>query len=590
MLLIVLLLLVPSAFAKKGGMTLLAVSEKLDGYEGSLASLYLDIRPGEGNVFVDTFPISKIDTQISMRFAKQIACKYLEEDCSRHDFIYTIRAESGIVGGPSAGAAASVLTVSLLKGLELNESVAITGTINSGGIIGPVGGLKAKIDVASENGFKKVLIPRGETLEFANLSANMSEYAEGLDIEVVEVTNIDDAVYEFTGKRFQKERLNLTVNPEYQSVMESIAVSMCGRSAELEKAYMSEKAIGRPGNASSAKEESALESKGQGDEMMAQERYYSGASFCFSSNIKLKELVYTAANISKNERSARIANLRKSLESLEKDLGEKEMRTISDLQTYMIVDDRVQDAKNALDSAGENDSEAVYWLAYAEERYHSITNWIKFFDRGGAEFELDNETLKNACMTKISEANERLQYVRYYFPSLLEDTDSDLENARKDLNSGSYVLCIFKASKAKAESNIVLSVMGVGKDQVQNLLDEKISVAEQSIAEQQENGIFPIMAYSYYEYAKSLSGGEELSSALLYAEYALELSNFDIYFEKEKGRLEIPFPEYRTAVAFFAGILAGMAASWLVIRGREKLLLRSARLAGKSRKARRKRR
>ena len=117
-LIIAILLVIPivCAESKTGTTKLLAMSELGEGvYKGSVADLNLEIIPGKGRVFVNTFPISKIDTQISMRFAKQVACKKAKVDCNKYDFIYTIQAQSSIVGGPSAGAAATILTVSLLN-------------------------------------------------------------------------------------------------------------------------------------------------------------------------------------------------------------------------------------------------------------------------------------------------------------------------------------------------------------------------------------------------------------------------------------------------------------------------------------------
>ena len=121
--------------AKSGSMKLLAVSELENGsMDGSIADLYLDVQPGAGRVFIETVPLTKIDTQLSTRFAKDIACDYLDEGCENLDFFYSIRARTNIIGGPSAGAAISLLTISVLDDLENSEDTAITGTINSGGI------------------------------------------------------------------------------------------------------------------------------------------------------------------------------------------------------------------------------------------------------------------------------------------------------------------------------------------------------------------------------------------------------------------------------------------------------------------------
>ena len=89
---------------------LLAVQETGNGHQGSDADIYLEIKEGSGRVFLDTFPVTRMDTQISTRFAKEIACKHFSLNCNEYDFIYTIESKSNIIGGPSAGAAIAALT------------------------------------------------------------------------------------------------------------------------------------------------------------------------------------------------------------------------------------------------------------------------------------------------------------------------------------------------------------------------------------------------------------------------------------------------------------------------------------------------
>src|SRR3990167_5715092 len=92
-----LLLPLQAVFAQSGHMKLLAVTELANGsVRGGTADLYLEIKPGSGRVFLETFPVTRTDTQISTRFAKTIACDFIEEDCSKYDFFYTITADSSI--------------------------------------------------------------------------------------------------------------------------------------------------------------------------------------------------------------------------------------------------------------------------------------------------------------------------------------------------------------------------------------------------------------------------------------------------------------------------------------------------------------
>jgi predicted S18 family serine protease len=124
-------------------MKLLAVKDVNGNFTGSIADLFIELREGSSRIFLETYPLTKMDTQISTRFAKEMACDQFKLDCSGYDFIYTIKATSDIIGGPSAGAAVASLTAVTMLGLDYDPTIAITGTINSGGIIGPVGGVRS---------------------------------------------------------------------------------------------------------------------------------------------------------------------------------------------------------------------------------------------------------------------------------------------------------------------------------------------------------------------------------------------------------------------------------------------------------------
>ena len=123
-LLVIILALVVAAPAlvprRQGHLTLLTVvGSGEEGQRGGTADLYLELKPGEGDVYIATFPFAKVDTQISTRFAKEVACSLVDVRCDRYDFFYTIKADSTIIGGPSAGAAVATLTASVLTGHDI---------------------------------------------------------------------------------------------------------------------------------------------------------------------------------------------------------------------------------------------------------------------------------------------------------------------------------------------------------------------------------------------------------------------------------------------------------------------------------------
>jgi uncharacterized protein len=599
---IILILLVPVIFANEGHLTLLAVKDSENGYEGTTADLYLEVKRGTGRVFLDTFPLTKVDTQISTRFAKDIACSYLEEDCSVYDFIYTIRADSSIIAGPSAGGAITLLTVSLLRNFDVDEGISITGTINSGGIIGPVGGVREKIDAAHAKGLRKVLIPEGEryitddskninafeinifdnrtrtrrnaTVSNENKTMDLVEYGRGLGLEVVEVSDLSDVLREFSLKGLEEGNYTFDVDRGYERTMSSLALQLCNRSDELRD---------RVGDISDYNVSmiSILNLTSRADAAFAGERYYSAASYCFGANVKLSELLFLKNNVTSKEVQENIDIIERNVERLEASIDKKEKKTVTDLEAYAVVKERLIEAtdfKEEVDISNLTE-DSLYDLAYSYERVYSAFSWADFFDHRGKEYDFNEKTLESSCQSKIAEAEERYNYVLLFYPILnLKGTRKEIDYAYDDLKDGNYELCLFKATKAKAESDIILSVSGVGADKVEGLLSKKIEAARKNIGKQVKKGNFPVLAYSYYEYAQELSSDDEYS-ALLYAEYALELSNLDIYFKET--RKFIPYFDITPVVIFAFGIAVGYLLS-KVKKHKPKQSLRKA-LPGKKR-------
>ena len=572
LLFIILLLILPTVMAKQGRMVLLAVKETATGYTGSAADLYLEIKPGQGRVFMETFPLSKMDTQISTRFAKEIACNYLDKDCSRYDFFYTIKAKSAIIGGPSAGSALAVLTAAMLDGLEIDETIAITGTINSGGLIGPVSGLRAKIEAADEVNVSHVLIPKGErfakedfnlTNKTLNLTTDLKDYGEKYGIEVSEVADLTEALYIFTGKRFKEFDKKLEINKDYLDIMQILARDLCDRTKDLhEQIAESRIDVSLVDEDFIKLEESGINFSERAERAFKDARHYTSASYCYGANVNYRRLLIRIQNFTD------FNSVQKDIDEFKKKIIKAEIQTITDLEAYMVVNERLKDAEDSLKKAETNYEEGEDYirdLARAIERIYSAKSWSFFFEMKNKEFDFSRENLEESCVKKLAEAEERYQYTRTFFPSALKETKKELGYAYDDLESGDYELCLFKASKAKAEVDVILSVIGVDDEQVDNLLANKLYIIKRILAEQQEKGIFPILGYSYYEYANSLNK-DDVYSALLYSEYALELSNLDLYFKEKKSRFADIHIDYKLIGIFAAGVVVGAILVLLIKR------------------------
>jgi len=549
-LIIILLLVLNTALAqtiKKEEIKLLAIADNGTKKIGAQAVLELEITPGNERVYLETYPLTKITTQASLRFAQQIACKKLEKDCTNYNFLWSLKALPGLVGGPSAGAAAALLVSSLLLNKEIPKDLAITGTINSGGIIGPVGGIKEKIKAASQNGIKKVIIPKGtKSTDEQNKTINITNYAKKLNLTLYEVNTLDE-VLRIALKQTEKENnQTLKINPRYKTIMKSIANDLCNRTKNFAGKTETIKNLTK-------KAKKALEKK----------EYYSAASYCFRANTASKQELYNKTKYSKEEKQEKLAQLEKDIENFTKTLKNKTKTTITDLQTYMAVKERTTEAQELIKEINKTNitKEDMQNIGYAEERLFSAKTWAKFFDGQDEKLQLDTEHLKKSCISKISEAEERFNYVSDIIKNNLAGIKEEIDRAKKYMLNKQYIMCFYDASKAKAETNVLLSLLGASNEYVKELTNLKIKVAKEEIIKSLQKNIFPIIGYSYYEYAKTLSEFDE-AAALVFAEYSLELSNTDIYFKKEKTKKT----EIKISQDLITGIVLGIIAGLIISR------------------------
>ena len=105
-----------------------------------------------------------------------------------YQYPFPIDIDSGNVGGPSAGLAFSLAIIDVLTPGELTggKQVAVTGTIDGNGNVGPVGGVAQKTAVVSDAGYDVFLVPSGEVDDVRARA--------GGDLEVIPVDTLEDAL------------------------------------------------------------------------------------------------------------------------------------------------------------------------------------------------------------------------------------------------------------------------------------------------------------------------------------------------------------------------------------------------------------
>ncbi|NVJ99410.1 MAG: endopeptidase La [Alphaproteobacteria bacterium] len=91
--------------------------------------------------------------------------------------------------GPSAGVAMCTSIVSVLTGVAVRKDVAMTGEVTLRGRVLPIGGLKEKLLAALRGGIVKVLIPKDNEKDLAEIPDNVTK-----GLEIVAVSSVDEVL------------------------------------------------------------------------------------------------------------------------------------------------------------------------------------------------------------------------------------------------------------------------------------------------------------------------------------------------------------------------------------------------------------
>ena len=362
-------------------------------FGGVVADLTVEIRPGSGHVYLDTIPLTKVDTQASARLAKEVACEVLERDCSKLDFLYTMRSPFVILGGPSAGAAFTAATMAALQGTQINSDVFVTGTINPAGSIGYVGGIYEKVVAAKDRDAKIVLVPRGQELVAVpgeDKSVNLTiEALQNWNMQVIPVEDITDAYKYLTGFKINRSVVN---NEDVASEKLNNALKKMGEGLLPQAEQLYSDAENQMKTSSVAEKdkiqsfiEQSKEELDKANEKFDEGSYYSTSSFAVRSMIyssyaerlmsyyKTKNASYVESEIKKVENN--IADFEILF------LKNRTMDSVDDVEVIGVVIDRIMEGEDILNDAKDaynksNYDSALYLASYAEVRKNTAYQWL----------------------------------------------------------------------------------------------------------------------------------------------------------------------------------------------------------------------
>ena len=142
---------------------------------GSLVNLNITAINGTGEIYFSIPPYVGVSYQESYTQAFNYI-KSQNKNLENYDFYITFSNEkTSLVEGASGGVATAVIIKSLMENVPVNESIIITGEINSMGNILPVGGIPEKLIASYFSNKSMILIPSSSSVNEKVICEKLSE-------------------------------------------------------------------------------------------------------------------------------------------------------------------------------------------------------------------------------------------------------------------------------------------------------------------------------------------------------------------------------------------------------------------------------
>lgn len=598
---------------------------------GILSKVVLTVAyPGSGKVFFSATPLTELDTQASARIAALVASSISGVNYFNYDYFVEMESNTAIIGGPSAGALMTVGFISLLLNITLSPGITMTGMINPDGSIGPVGGLREKVEASAEAGFKVFLIPFGQRIYTEQVvetqklpwgtirrttyrQIDLVEYGSKLNVKVIEVKTIREALTHFTNGytvECSANTLDLPISllTELKAHGENMVALSRGNLERANESLSKVSYVYR--NAVRKVMIDASELVSQAEDLFSNNYVLLGVNVAFRA-LYTSTYALWLAKVYSNEYT--ISELSYLVNSTLVNLYEKVSQKNHDQYISYPVIELLAGAKVRFNDAQESFSKsqnstdvatAIKYLSYSYARTYTVELWMnlsRVFQEWRGEL-IDASSLLTSTTMLYAMADSVVSYAQ----TLISDlgvSASDYEAAKDHIGRAASALSIGDAIGVLGES-IYASAYGITAIHtlfsVSEEVDEELAkaVGREALFSLCSTNFSSLMAIYYYYYGTEAEDNEAIDDALvsyvmsiLYSKAALTLSKVPQLIQltnaSPQGTPSEPSkaPEeglgnswyLRMLASFAAGLVIGLTAMYLLkssggIRGQRFLI------------------
>ena len=172
------------------GLAVLNSDSSMAEFSGIVTPIVAEVTPSQNRErgrIIATGKLGEIAKE-SVQNVSALIKKYTGEDITNHDIHVQFIGTYDGIEGDSASIAVATSVISAFEEIEVDQGVAMTGSLSVRGQVLPVGGVTAKIEAAAEMGIRKVLIPE------QNLKDVVLEDKYLGEVEVIPVRTLNDVL------------------------------------------------------------------------------------------------------------------------------------------------------------------------------------------------------------------------------------------------------------------------------------------------------------------------------------------------------------------------------------------------------------